>query len=91
MNPQVAWSLLRCFSSHEDLIKYIKNIALEQGFVSTIKRSCNKEKKLILGCDRGVKYHSTVSLEDDERKMKAYFLQCNCPFEVKGKQIVDGS
>ncbi|KAF7133193.1 hypothetical protein RHSIM_Rhsim09G0181600 [Rhododendron simsii] len=73
------------FSTREDLLDRVRNVALKEGYVTVIKRS-KAGRYVIIGCDRGGKFRCTVPL-DEMKKISATRL-INCPFEVWGKKKV---
>ncbi|KAG5561998.1 hypothetical protein RHGRI_004888 [Rhododendron griersonianum] len=73
------------FSTREELLDRVRNVALKEGYVTVIKRS-KAGRYVIIGCDRGGKFRCTVPL--DEMKRISATRLINCPFEVLGKKKV---
>ncbi|XP_031743248.1 uncharacterized protein LOC101207178 isoform X4 [Cucumis sativus] len=76
------------FEDREDLIKYVRDFGADQGYVVTIKKS-RKDRRVILGCDRGGVYRNRRKIAESPRKRKASSRLINCPFEAIGKKEDD--
>lgn len=76
------------FQDREDLIKHVRDFGANQGYVVTIKKS-RKDRRVILGCDRGGVYRNRRRIEESKRKRKACSRLINCPFEAIGKRDDD--
>nr|XP_048335087.1 uncharacterized protein LOC107425045 isoform X2 [Ziziphus jujuba var. spinosa] len=76
------------FQDREDLIKYVRDFGANQGYVVTIKKS-RKDRRVILGCDRGGVYRNRRKIDESKRKRKASSRLINCPFEAIGKKEDD--
>lgn len=76
------------FEDREDLIKYVRDFGASQGYVVTIKKS-RKDRRVILGCDRGGVYRNRRKIDESKRKRKASSRLINCPFEAVGKKEDD--
>ncbi|KAK9285150.1 hypothetical protein L1049_024335 [Liquidambar formosana] len=76
------------FQDREDLIKHVRDFGANQGYVVTIKKS-RKDRRVILGCDRGGIYRNRRRIEESKRKRKACSRLINCPFEAIGKKEDD--
>jgi malonate-semialdehyde dehydrogenase (acetylating)/methylmalonate-semialdehyde dehydrogenase len=76
------------FEDREDLIKYVRDFGADQGYVVTIKKS-RKDRRVILGCDRGGVYRNRRKIDESKRKRKASSRLINCPFEAIGKKEDD--
>ncbi|XP_058010360.1 methylmalonate-semialdehyde dehydrogenase [acylating], mitochondrial-like isoform X3 [Hevea brasiliensis] len=76
------------FQDREELIKYVRDFGASQGYVVTIKKS-RKDRRVILGCDRGGVYRNRRKIEESQRKRKACSRLINCPFEAIGKKEDD--
>lgn len=76
------------FHDREDLIKYVRDFGATQGYVVTIKKS-RKDRRVILGCDRGGVYRNRRKIDESKRKRKASSRLINCPFEAIGKKEDD--
>ncbi|KAL6277380.1 hypothetical protein ACE6H2_020981 [Prunus campanulata] len=76
------------FEDREDLIKYVRDFGASQGYVVTIKKS-RKDRRVILGCDRGGVYRNRRKIDESKRKRKASSRLINCPFEAIGKKEDD--
>ncbi|KAJ1396542.1 Methylmalonate-semialdehyde dehydrogenase [Sesbania bispinosa] len=78
------------FVDREELIQYVGDFAVSQGYVVTIKQS-KRDKVVVLGCDRGGVYRNRrKSIEESSaehsRKRKTGSRLTNCPFEAVGKK-----
>ncbi|XP_027936790.1 methylmalonate-semialdehyde dehydrogenase [acylating], mitochondrial-like isoform X3 [Vigna unguiculata] len=73
------------FQDREDLIKHVRDFGANQGYVVTIKKS-RKDRRVILGCDRGGVYRNRRKIDESKRKRKATSRLINCPFEAIGKK-----
>lgn len=78
------------FIDREELIQYVGDFAVSQGYIVTIKQS-KKDKIVILGCDRGGVYRNRRKAADESssehtRKRKSGSRLTNCPFECVGKK-----
>lgn len=76
------------FQDREDLIKHVRDFGANQGYVVTIKKS-RKDRRVILGCDRGGVYRNRRKIDENKRKRKACSRLINCPFEAIGKKEDD--
>lgn len=76
------------FQDREELIKYVRDFGANQGYVVTIKKS-RKDRRVILGCDRGGVYRNRCKINESKRKRKATSRLINCPFEAIGKKEDD--
>lgn len=76
------------FEDREDLIKHVRDFGANQGYVVTIKKS-RKDRRVILGCDRGGVYRNRRKIDESKRKRKASSRLINCPFEAIGKKEDD--
>lgn len=76
------------FQDREDLIKHVRDFGASQGYVVTIKKS-RRDRRVILGCDRGGVYRNRRKIEESKRKRKASSRLINCPFEAIGKREDD--
>ncbi|XP_004288501.1 PREDICTED: methylmalonate-semialdehyde dehydrogenase [acylating], mitochondrial-like [Fragaria vesca subsp. vesca] len=76
------------FLDREDLIQYVRDFGASQGYVVTIKKS-RKDRRVILGCDRGGVYRNRRKIDESKRKRKANSRLINCPFEAIGKREDD--
>lgn len=76
------------FQNREELVNYVRNFGVNQGYVVTIRKS-KKDSRVILGCDRGGTSRTRRSNEEQKRKRKANSRLINCPFEAIGKRDDD--
>ncbi|KAG5529294.1 hypothetical protein RHGRI_029855 [Rhododendron griersonianum] len=76
--------LLENFSTREELLDRVRNVALKEGYVTTIKKS-KPGYYVIIGCDRGGQYRG-ISVPLNERKKISGSRLINCPFELWGKK-----
>ncbi|KAL2531280.1 Methylmalonate-semialdehyde dehydrogenase (CoA acylating) [Abeliophyllum distichum] len=76
------------FQDREDLIKYVRDFGASQGYVVTIKKS-KRDRRVLLGCDRGGVYRNRRKIEESKRKRKVSSRLINCPFEAVGKKDED--
>ncbi|ERN03501.1 PKS-NRPS hybrid synthetase CHGG_01239 [Amborella trichopoda] len=77
------------FQSREELLKHVRDFAMTQGYMISIKRS-DKEKRVILGCDRGGTYRSRLSAAQSNRQRKTSTRLISCPFELQGIRMSEG-
>lgn len=78
------------FVDREELIQYVGEFGVSQGYVVTIKQS-KKDKVVMLGCDRGGVYRSRRKPDGEtsgerSRNRKSSSRLTNCPFELMGKK-----
>lgn len=78
------------FVDREELIQYVGEFGVSQGYVVTIKQS-KKDKIVTLGCDRGGVQRSKRKPDGDtsgecSRNRKSSSRRTNCPFELVGKK-----
>lgn len=78
----------RTFQDREDLISYVRDFGVSQGYVVTIRKS-KKDRSVVLGCDRGGTYRNRRNVEEMKRKRKASSRLINCPFQAIGKKDDD--
>ncbi|XP_022846859.1 methylmalonate-semialdehyde dehydrogenase [acylating], mitochondrial-like [Olea europaea var. sylvestris] len=78
----------RTFQDRDNLIKYVRDFGASQGYVVTIKKS-KKDRRVLLGCDRGGVYRNRRKIEEGKRKRKVSSRLINCPFEAVGKKDDD--
>ncbi|KAL6494606.1 Methylmalonate-semialdehyde dehydrogenase [acylating], mitochondrial [Orobanche gracilis] len=88
--PQMLPPPPRSFMDREELIQYVGDFSISQGYVVTIKQS-KKERIVLLGCDRGGVYRDRRKPVDETsgehmRKRKSGSRLTNCPFELLGKK-----
>ncbi|KAL8109214.1 hypothetical protein AgCh_025346 [Apium graveolens] len=76
------------FGNRDELISYVREFGASQGYVVTIKKS-KRDRRVILGCDRGGVYRNRHKVEEKKRKRKASSRLINCPFEAIGKKDDD--
>ncbi|KAG5556249.1 hypothetical protein RHGRI_006753 [Rhododendron griersonianum] len=74
------------FSTRDELLDRIRNMALKEGYVTTIKKS-KPGCYVIIGCNTGGKYRGTsVPLSEGKRMSGSRLV--NCPFQMLGKKKV---
>lgn len=73
------------FQSSEDLLKHVRDFALTQGYMVSIKDS-SKDRYVTISCDRGSVYRRRLKTGENMRQRKAPSRLTNCPFEVVGKK-----
>ncbi|PIA55362.1 hypothetical protein AQUCO_00800248v1 [Aquilegia coerulea] len=81
---------VRTFNSREELLEYVHDFSLSQGYATTIRDS-EKDKYVTIGCDRGGTYRNRSNTSIEERKKKSGSRLINCPFRIKSVKLVDGS
>ncbi|KAH7833238.1 hypothetical protein Vadar_004343 [Vaccinium darrowii] len=74
------------FSTRQELLDRVRNVAVMEGYVTIIKRS-KVDRKVVIGCDRGGKFRGT-SIPMDERKKISATRLISCPFEMVGLKRV---
>ncbi|KAH9621882.1 hypothetical protein KSS87_019469 [Heliosperma pusillum] len=77
----------RTFNDREELIAYVRDFAVNHGYVVTIKNS-KRESDVTLACDRGGTTRKR-SIGEPKRKRKVPSRLINCPFEVVGRKDDD--
>ncbi|KAL6505270.1 Methylmalonate-semialdehyde dehydrogenase [acylating], mitochondrial [Orobanche gracilis] len=88
--PQMLPPPPRSFMDREELIQYVGDFSVSQGYVDTIKQS-KKERIVLLGCDRGGVYRDRRKPVDETsgehmRKRKSGSRLTNCSFDLLGKK-----
>ncbi|XP_057783909.1 methylmalonate-semialdehyde dehydrogenase [acylating], mitochondrial-like isoform X2 [Salvia miltiorrhiza] len=78
----------RTFQDREDLISYVRDFGVSQGYIVTIRKS-KKDRSVVLGCDRGGTYRNRRNGEEMKRKREASSRLINCPFQAIGKKDDD--
>jgi malonate-semialdehyde dehydrogenase (acetylating)/methylmalonate-semialdehyde dehydrogenase len=71
------------YSTREDLLTSVRNFALSQGYVVTIRR-CTANKNVVLGCDMGGVYYDRVRALEGAKRRKTSTRRIGCPFELYG-------
>ena len=71
------------YSTREDLLTSVKNFAVSQGYVVTIRRS-TANKNVVLGCDMGGVYYDRVGALEGAKRRKTSTRRIGCPFELYG-------
>ncbi|KAH7849790.1 hypothetical protein Vadar_022981 [Vaccinium darrowii] len=75
------------FSTRQELLDRVRNVAVMEGYVTLIKRS-KADRKVVNGCDRGGKFRGTSVPMDERKKISATRL-ISCPFEMVGLKRVE--
>jgi len=81
------------FLTREDLIKWVRGVAFDLGFVFIILRSDKYNRQperktyVLLGCEMGGKYKKYKS---DVESSLSSTRKCECPFKLRGKPISKG-
>lgn len=73
------------FQTREDLLKHVRDFALSQGYMVSIKDS-SKDRYVTVACDKGGVYRKRLKSGDNMRQRKMPSRLTNCPFEVVGKK-----
>lgn len=73
------------FQTREDLLKHVRDFALSQGYMVSIKDS-SKDRYVTIACDRGGVYRKRLKSGENMRQRKMPSRLTNCPFEVVGKK-----
>ena len=81
MDPPVEGS----YATRNDLIHNAQNHTKTHGYASTIKRSCNHNGIVVLGCDRSGNYRARNGIDDATRICNTSTRLQGCPFELWGK------
>ncbi|XP_057505860.1 probable bifunctional methylthioribulose-1-phosphate dehydratase/enolase-phosphatase E1 2 isoform X2 [Actinidia eriantha] len=76
------------FQTREELLKYVRDFALTQGYMVSIKDS-SKNRYVTIACDRGGVYRKRLKTGENMRQRKVPSRLTNCPFEVVGKKDDD--
>ncbi|KAL7215946.1 hypothetical protein ACSBR1_027985 [Camellia fascicularis] len=79
---------LGTFQTREELLKHVRDFALTQGYMVSIKDS-SKDRYVTISCDRGGLYRKRLKAGENMRQRKAPSRLTNCPFEVVGKKDDD--
>ncbi|KAF7123301.1 hypothetical protein RHSIM_Rhsim12G0135200 [Rhododendron simsii] len=75
------------FSTRDELLDRIRNMALKEGYVTTIKKSI-PGCYVIIGCDRGGTYRGTSVPLSEGKRISGSRLVINCPFQMLAKKKV---
>ncbi|XP_021290401.1 probable bifunctional methylthioribulose-1-phosphate dehydratase/enolase-phosphatase E1 2 isoform X7 [Herrania umbratica] len=76
------------FQSREELLKHVRDFALTQGYMVSIRDSA-KDRYVTVACDRGGVYRKRLKNGENMRQRKNASRLTNCPFEVVGKKDDD--
>lgn len=76
------------FQTREELIKHVRDFALTQGYMVSIRDS-SKDRYVTMACDKGGLYRKRLKTGENMRKRKMASRLTNCPFEVVGKKDDD--
>jgi malonate-semialdehyde dehydrogenase (acetylating)/methylmalonate-semialdehyde dehydrogenase len=76
------------FQTREELLKHVRDFALSQGYMVSIKDS-SKERYVTISCDKGGVYRKRLKNGENMRQRKTASRLTNCPFEVVGKKDDD--
>lgn len=76
------------FQTREDLLKHVRDFALTQGYMVSIKDS-SRDRYVSISCDRGGVYRKRLKTDENMRQRKTPSRLTNCPFEVVGKKDDD--
>ena len=71
------------YSTREDLLTSVKNFALSQRYVVTIRRS-TANKNVVMGCDMGGVYYDRVGALEGAKRRKTSTRRIGCPFKLYG-------
>jgi len=81
------------FPTREDLIKWVRGVTYNLGFVVIILRSDKyngqpgRKTHVLLGCERGGKYRK---YKCDAEPSLSGTRKCDCPFRLRGRPISQG-
>ncbi|KAJ1375943.1 MULE transposase domain [Sesbania bispinosa] len=79
------------FESRDELLNWVRGIAMDHGFVVVIMRSdsggIDRKIKLILGCERSGKYRPYKS---ELVRNVTGSRKCECPFRLRGRPLANG-
>ncbi|XP_057955991.1 probable bifunctional methylthioribulose-1-phosphate dehydratase/enolase-phosphatase E1 2 isoform X3 [Malania oleifera] len=76
------------FPTREELLKHVRDFALTQGYMVSIKDS-SKDRYVTIACDRGGIYRRRLKNGENMRRRKTPTRLTNCPFEIVGKKDYD--
>lgn len=76
------------FQTPEELLKHVRDFALTQGYMGSIKDS-SKDRYVTIACDKGGVYGKRLKNGENMRQRKTASRLTNCPFEVVGKKDDD--
>ncbi|XP_031255320.1 probable bifunctional methylthioribulose-1-phosphate dehydratase/enolase-phosphatase E1 2 isoform X2 [Pistacia vera] len=79
---------VRAFQTREDLLKHVRDFALTQGYMISIKDS-SRDRYVSVSCDRGGVYRKRLKTGENMRQRKTPSRLTNCPFKVVGKEDHD--
>ncbi|KAL5797540.1 hypothetical protein ACOSQ2_002360 [Xanthoceras sorbifolium] len=79
---------LGVFETREILLKHVRDFALTQGYMVSIKDS-SRDRYVTISCDRGGVYRKRLKTDENMRQRKTPSRLTNCPFEVVGKKDDD--
>ncbi|KAK1568690.1 hypothetical protein Q3G72_027570 [Acer saccharum] len=81
---------LGVFETREILLKHVRDFALKQGYMVSIKDS-SSDRYVTIACDRGGVYRRRLKTGENMRQRKTPSRLTNCPFEVVGKKDDDSA
>ncbi|XWS68658.1 hypothetical protein CRYUN_Cryun04dG0109800 [Craigia yunnanensis] len=76
------------FHTREELLTHVRDFALTQGYMVSIRDSA-KDRYVTIACDRGGVYRKRLKNGEKLRQRKNASRLTNCPFEVVGKRDDD--
>lgn len=76
------------FQTREELLKHVRDFALTQGYMVSIRDSA-KDRYVTIACDRSGVYRKRLKTGASVRQRKSNSRLTNCPFEVVGKKDED--
>ena len=77
------------YPTRDALIRAVQTHSMSCGYAVTIKRSCNRDGIVILGCDCGGEYCPHYGVTDETRLRNTCTRLQGCPFTVCGKRKND--
>ncbi|TMW55344.1 hypothetical protein Poli38472_013235 [Pythium oligandrum] len=79
------------FASREELLAYVQEFSLSQGYAVVIRKSNVPRGQVWLRCDLGGTYKSSTEPATGKRKRKTSSRLQNCPFQLYGRRLPDSS
>ncbi|KAL5704010.1 hypothetical protein ACHQM5_022490 [Ranunculus cassubicifolius] len=90
VNKEMLSPPTRSFHSRDELLQYVRNFSISQGYATTIRDS-KTDKYVTIGCDRGGTYRNRMNTSMEDRKRKTSSRLIDCPFRIKGIKVDGGS
>lgn len=79
------------FATREELLRYVTDFSLSQGYAVVIHKSNVPRGQLWLRCDMGGSSRDPVPPAEAKRKRKNSSRLQNCPFQLYGRRLLNGT